>query len=513
MSNRMSNRVSLLLPCLFCVSLVMAQEKGFLFTYVDANHSWFARDAMETDVGNIIIGAKDDWGNEARLLKLSPDGRLLTELPIIARDTAVLISRLLYMPNENYGDYVAFCPCHPLDGSKAALLFIRFDSDLNVLIRKVVSCPFVEFGDRFFDGKVVTKGDTIVATFTIEQEIGPWGPTFLTLINKDGDFIYYQRCDRISTVCNLFCYDDDGIRIGLFGKLPGNEHRMGILTFDEALSLLSCDTLSQWQAPEGSNGDFINYSIVDFINSQTLPLLDATIVVSAKLSETLCHQNGAPSNNDDCSTVLAKFNTNEDVPIRWLITEHMNDSIEEPAFFRSVDVRQNDDSGCVIFQSVNLNIHPQMGPLQPYPTGIVVTKTDQDLNVEWKKRFLRDRNYQAMTINATADGGCLVVGSIGDHQAQRFDVFALKINADGTVGLDEIQEESMTFVYPNPAREAINIGGVEAEETVVYNTLGQRVMNFRGNEANVEALDGGVYLLRVTDIDNKTQTMRVVLDK
>ena len=151
--------------------------------------------------------------------------------------------------------------------------------------------------------------------------------------------------------------------------------------------------------------------------------------------------------------------------------------------------------------------------MQPFPTGISVIKADQDLNVEWKKRFLRDGNYQAMVINATADGGCLVAGSLGNFQAQRFDVFALKIDADGNVGLDEIQEENMAFVYPNPAKETIRVGGVEAVETEVYNASGQRVMNFRGNEANVEALADGIYVLRITDDKGLTQTLRLVVNK
>ena len=113
---------------------------------------------------------------------------------------------------------------------------------------------------------------------------------------------------------------------------------------------------------------------------------------------------------------------------------------------------------------------------------------------------------------ATSDGGCLILGNVYDHNPELYqDVFALKINADGTVGLDEIQEENMAFVYPNPAKETIRIGGVEAEETDVYNTLGQRVMNFRGNEASVVALTTGTYVLRVTDIDNKNHTLRVVV--
>ena len=93
------------------------------------------------------------------------------------------------------------------------------------------------------------------------------------------------------------------------------------------------------------------------------------------------------------------------------------------------------------------------------------------------------------------------------------DVFVLKIDADGVVGLDEIQEESMAFVYPNPIKGTVNIGGVEAEETVVYNTLGQRVMAFRGNEANVEVLADGVYMLRVTDGKGLTHTIRIVVNK
>jgi hypothetical protein len=61
--------------------------------------------------------------------------------------------------------------------------------------------------------------------------------------------------------------------------------------------------------------------------------------------------------------------------------------------------------------------------------------------------------------------------------------------------------------------EAINIGGVEAEETVVYNTLGQCIMSFWGNEANVEALVAGVYLLKITAKDGQTQITRFIVDK
>ncbi len=115
---------------------------------------------------------------------------------------------------------------------------------------------------------------------------------------------------------------------------------------------------------------------------------------------------------------------------------------------------------------------------------------------------------------ATSDGGCLILGNVYDHNPELYqDVFALKINADGTVGLDEIQEENMAFVYPNPAKETIRIGGVEAEETDVYNTLGQRVMSFKGGEANVEKLPNGIYLMIISGSEGTLHTLRLVVHR
>ena len=214
------------------------------------------------------------------------------------------------------------------------------------------------------------------------------------------------------------------------------------------------------------------------------------------------------STNDQAS-FLAKTDSSFVIQSQYCIIGHFNDTIEAPAFFKSVDVNGEG----MVFQCSMQNLNYGSWPYGSNGTHLVVTKTDLDLNVLWQKRFMRDGNiYSAFQTMATSDGGCLILGNVYDHNPELYqDVFALKINADGTVGLDEIQEENMAFVYPNPAKETIRIGGVEAEETDVYNTLGQRVMNFRGNEASVVALTTGTYVLRVTDIDNKNHTLRVVV--
>ena len=507
---RVSILVLLVGLLLFRFEVCYAQEKGFLTTFSEADHSWFVTDAIETSNGGFLICAYDDWGPSSLLLKLSAEGEILAKANVVAEDTIVYAYRLLQVPEENGSEYVAVCPSHPNDGSTAVFLIMRIDEDLNIVSRRTMPCSFFDNGNRFFDAKFLLSEYSVFAAISSRPSSSPYpNAIFLTKFDLDGTLLDCQRWERDSLeyVCNLFQAEEN--RIGLFGKFDSSY--MGFLTFDNSLQLISRDTIFHWTIHESGGSDFCFYAISDMINSQAAMLPNGSHFVSARLSESLLHANGYPYRHDR-SVVLAKYGNDFHQPESMRVIEHMNDSVEYPAFYRSMDFRETAEMKCEVFQCSILNEHPGYGLLQPVPTGIVVTKTDQDLNVEWKRRFLRDGNYQAMAINATADGGCLVVGSLGDYQAQRFDVFALKINADGAVGLDEIQEESMAFVYPNPAKGAINIGGVEAKETEVYNTLGQRVMNFHGNEANVEALADGVYLLRVMDGKGLIHTIRLIVN-
>ena len=492
----------------FCCN---AQEKGFLTTYSEPDHSWFVTDAIETSDGGFLVSAYDYWGPSSLLLKLSPEGDILVNRGVMAEDTTIYAYRILQIPEDNGDEYMVLCPSHPADGSTATLMLLRVDEDLNIVSRRTIPCSFFDEGSRFFDAKFLVSDECVFAALTSRLPTSSFpNAIFLARFDLEGNLLNSQRweSDSLKYVCNLFHDGED--RIGLFGNI-GPSH-MGILTFDQSLNLASRDSIFQWSSSEGVGGDFCHYFIHDMINSQAAMLPDGSYVVSSRLLESLHYANGHSYANDR-SVILAKYENGFHQPENMLVTEHMNDSVEYPAFFRSVDFSETAEMKCEVFQCANLNEFPQFGLIQPYPTGIVVTKTDQGLNVEWKKRFLRDGNYQAMVINATSDGGCLVVGSLGDFQAQRFDVFALKINADGTVGLDEIQEEDMAFVYPNPAKETVRVGGVEAVETEVYNASGQRVMNFRGNEANVEALADGIYILRITDDKGLTQTLRMVVNK
>lgn len=486
-----------------------AQKEGFLVTFSEEGHSWLVTDALETYSGDFVICSYDRMGEGSLLLKISTEGDILASMPILAADTILHACRLLQMPEENDGELVVACLCTPSDGSRPALQFIRFDEDLIITSSKMIPCTFFDEGNGWYDAKFLLLNTSIFAALTSKISGMPKS-IFLTQFDFHGNLLNYHRWERdsIRSVCNLFPAEDE--RIGLFGNF-GPSH-MGFLTFDTSLQLISRDSLFQWSVPVGNNGDYCHYDIHDMINSQAAKLPNGSNIVSARIFLSMSYANGYPY-NDDRSVILAKYENDFHRPEDMLIIEYMNDSVEYPAFYRSIDFRETNEMECEVFQCTILNELPQYGMLRPYPTGIVVTKTNQDLNIEWKKRFLREGNYQAMVINATADGGCLVVGSVGDYQAQRFDVFALKINADGTVGLDKIQEENMAFVYPNPAKETIKIGGVEVKETQVYNAFGQCVMSFKGNQADVMTLANGVYLFKITDTKGLMQTLRLVVNR
>ena len=125
-----------------------SQEKGFLTTFSEADHSWLVADAIETTNGNFLVCAHDDWGASSLLLKLSAVGEILCKTIVAAEDTTINAHRLFQMPQDNSDEYMVLCPSQPVDGSTAALIFLHVDEDLNIVSRRVVPCSFFDEGNR-----------------------------------------------------------------------------------------------------------------------------------------------------------------------------------------------------------------------------------------------------------------------------------------------------------------------------------------------------------------------------
>ena len=84
------------------------------------------------------------------------------------------------------------------------------------------------------------------------------------------------------------------------------------------------------------------------------------------------------------------------------------------------------------------------------------------------------------------------------------------------VSIEAVEEtEGNGFtLWPNPTSGAVQIEGVEADEVIVYNALGQVVKRVQGtNEIDVADLEKGVYLLRIYDKQGLSHTNRITVTK
>ena len=486
-------------------------QQGFYHTFSDPNgKTWRVGDVLETE--NCFLFSLRDFSSsimESKMVRMSSDGEILGEVNLMATDTTLnLINLFPASYDAGYIDCLAVCTTPQ---GNAMLLTLRIDDNLEISGSSWSLLPSPDNVDyRWHDYKFLQTTDGYYALLgylgsSTDKEIK------LCKISNEGVVTQVERMEDslVAYVASIFHVHDDPDGFGIFlykRQIPDTHVNACAMVYDSNLQLNRIYDVSNWYEDDGHgtiySGDLSLY------NSMMRPSPDRGYYISSRLNESFLV--GTTFVHDQ-SSVLAKTDSAFQICSVYCIIGHMNDTIEAPSFYRSVDVNEE---GMVYHCSMQ-NINFGTWPYGSNGTHLVVTKTDTDLNVVWQKRFRVDGNiYSAFQTIATTDGGCLIIGNVYDHNPERNqDVFVLKIDADGVVGLDEIQEESMAFVYPNPIKGTVNIGGVEAEETVVYNTLGQRVMAFRGNEANVEVLADGVYMLRVTDGKGLTHTIRIVVNK
>ncbi|MDD4848371.1 MAG: T9SS type A sorting domain-containing protein, partial [Bacteroidales bacterium] len=85
-----------------------------------------------------------------------------------------------------------------------------------------------------------------------------------------------------------------------------------------------------------------------------------------------------------------------------------------------------------------------------------------------------------------------------------------------TLGIETVNADSFK-VYPNPTQQRVTIEGDHMQQIELYNALGQRVhwMNLLESESsvelNVERYETGSYLIRITTVDGKTLTKRLII--
>ena len=473
-----------------------------------SNTIWRPNDIIETPEKHVIV-AFWDYKESSHLIKLSEEGILLSETIISTPDTTVILSRLFADSDNPSNEYTAIGLCFPSSGEAEAILTLRFDGDLNVVGRKTVPC--VNLSHPLINVSLLHRNNGYTLALSESNQ-----SHHLAKIGSEGDLLEWKKLetDSLVTICNLFEALEEDSHFCMFAHISNNSDAYhGVLVFNDSLQLVKRAHFNQWQTEEPDGSLCISH-LCDYYNSMMLPSPNRNgYIISSRLKEALFSNDTIKV---DMSSIIASTDSSFVMQEHYEILEHLNDTIEYPAFYKSLDYLTSSITNPYLFQcSMQGNCMGEPGwPFCHSPLSVIVTKADTNLNIIWKRKFYTDMVSSPFAITASADGGCIVAGMVYDFNLERrCDLFVIKIGENGTVGVDEVKEESLAFVYPNPAKETFRIGGVGAKETGVYDILGKCVMTFNGNEADVRTLVAGPYLLKITDTDGKTQIQRIVISK
>jgi len=167
----------------------------------------------------------------------------------------------------------------------------------------------------------------------------------------------------------------------------------------------------------------------------------------------------------------------------------------------SYSVQQTSDGGYII-----------TGGTYSYGAGtddVYLIKTDASGDTLWTRTYggaSADRGY---SVRQTSDGGYIIAGLTYSFGAGGSDVFLIKTDANGNVGIEGgqggkgLRDQGYT-VTPNPFTSFATLPGHEAEGFILYDISGRRVGTYPGNRIG-PGLSTGIYFLRPENGSGKTQ--------
>ena len=109
-----------------------------------------------------------------------------------------------------------------------------------------------------------------------------------------------------------------------------------------------------------------------------------------------------------------------------------------------------------------------------------------------------------LIVAAQMDGaaGTYVQGDESDGSDNYYQGLTFELNdlfPGVNVGVPEVSHNTHMSIYPNPAVEQLNVTLSQNADIVIYNIMGQNVMNVEGhagaNSINISSLNAGIYFI------------------
>jgi len=164
---------------------------------------------------------------------------------------------------------------------------------------------------------------------------------------------------------------------------------------------------------------------------------------------------------------------------------------------RNRNIRQTPDNGFVF-----------VGSTKSYGSGefdMWVVKLDADGEMQWQKPLGTSGTDYGYGIDITNDGGYIAAGMKNGK--------AWLVKLGGSLGTDEISKNKVSL-YPNPVKDMLHISSEKEIESVnIFNMTGQKAaipMVVVSKQINTSSLAPGTYLVQIKFKDGETRTEKII---
>ena len=178
------------------------------------------------------------------------------------------------------------------------------------------------------------------------------------------------------------------------------------------------------------------------------------------------------------------------------------DTISYPAYLHCLDFI--DTTRIYYGGTVNYGL----GEFAPIPSWYILGKFNSDLTLAWQKYYGGEKYFNLWALTASADGGCLLMGSSYDYSTPDIerDMVIIKVDSNGVyTGIEPTQTKLFdAIVYPNPGSGYLviesgpQISGAQFRLTSMEGKLVKsETLTCLKTTVNTQFLEAGTYVWQI----------------
>ena len=461
-----------------------------------------------------------EYGDNDALIVLSPEGEITATLLHQINGKNLKYCGLFRHP-EYDNEFLAIATLIEESLVQNTFVFLHIDEELNVISENLCF-----MGDDYIHlnistqemPRIILEADSTVVVAAHCQKTEGYCYLFAR-ISIDGQLIVSRNYS-----CDIFDYIYD------FSAQSRNNYRLIRHKEEDAGSYIySIDSVFNYVELKRLTG--LYYNVVEYDpprpypdttymcsgEGNIVPYNDSLFVITSR-GRFIKHLGGHMGNccylaiiNDSCDVYNQKS---------WdIISGNGNGQYRLKAQHQAIGMTDDVIYHCGIW-GIRDHLHYLSGSV--YPSKIVVSKFDKELNLIWRRYFGENDNfYDINVIQITDDGGCGLSG-ICSKRPDYFDYYAyfLKVDANGFDAVIENEEiiARPYFCYPNPAKDNVYIEfspDVNCQSVEIYTLDGHMVETCHGASLQNDAIDisninAGVYIMKLRMADGKEFAERIV---